>query len=375
MDGDELTRSRAESVAGPRRQIILTFVNRARLDFARTWVWHVRRLQLSNWLVGATDEGALQALIAARTPCFSMRTNLPEGEWDWGSPTFKALGKHKAALIYTTLSWGLEVVITDVDALVLREPFEYMARWKGASFLTTSDHLGNSSGSDDGGLEDRSALGSAMNIGYMYFRPSALPLVSAWRQTMLFERNRWDQGEFNSLARRGSRSSAGLADPRLFWAFGKVTGGILPLALFAGGHNHFVSQLAMRRGEAPYSVHTTFQYGGAPGKRHRLREAMLWDDPPEYFAPAGVLTYDPDVPERLVHPAGGMNAKGHVALMAYQLRQMRAALALAFVLGRKLVLPRITCGYDKYWGPLSGAGWSHARSAHGPRCTPCTGHH
>jgi len=26
----------------------------------------------------------------------------------------------------------------------------------------------------------------------------------------------------------------------------------------------------------PFSVHTTFQYGGAPGKRHRLREAMIW---------------------------------------------------------------------------------------------------
>jgi len=27
---------------------------------------------------------------------------------------------------------------------------------------------------------------------------------------------------------------------------------------------------------SPFSVNTTFQYGGAPGKRHRLREAMLW---------------------------------------------------------------------------------------------------
>jgi len=27
---------------------------------------------------------------------------------------------------------------------------------------------------------------------------------------------------------------------------------------------------------SPFSLHTTFQYEGAPGKRHRLREAMLW---------------------------------------------------------------------------------------------------
>ena len=34
----------------------------------------------------------------------------------------------------------------------------------------------------------------------------------------------------------------------------------------------------------PYVVHTTFQYGGTKGKRNRLREAMLWNDPPEYYS-------------------------------------------------------------------------------------------
>ena len=49
-------------------------------------------------------------------------------------------------------------------------------------------------------------------------------------------------------------------------------GGVLPLSLFCGGHNYFVGQFAQRNGWQPYSIHTTFQYGGAPGKRHRLRE-------------------------------------------------------------------------------------------------------
>jgi hypothetical protein len=30
------------------------------------------------------------------------------------------------------LTWGFEVIITDVDALVLREPFDYMRRWPDA---------------------------------------------------------------------------------------------------------------------------------------------------------------------------------------------------------------------------------------------------
>ena len=65
-----------------------------------------------------------------------------------------------------------------------------------------------------------------------------------------------------------------------------------------------------------------------------------------YYEPdGGVLSYTPDVPHALVHPLSGMTARGHVALMLHQLRQLRAALALAFTLKRKLVLPPITCTY------------------------------
>lgn len=37
----------------------------------------------------------------------------------------------------------------------------------------------------------------------------------------------------------------------------------------------------------PYAVHTTFQYAGTDGKRHRLREAMVFYDPPEYYDAPG----------------------------------------------------------------------------------------
>ena len=120
----DYTRERAQATANSAGQIILTFTNNVRYDFAVTWVDHVRRLGLKNWLVGATDARALSRFLEDGTPTFSMRTNLPESEWDWGSPSLKALGQHKIELIYKTLSWGLELVITDVDALVLREPFE-----------------------------------------------------------------------------------------------------------------------------------------------------------------------------------------------------------------------------------------------------------
>lgn len=41
-----------------------------------------------------------------------------------------------------------------------------------------------------------------------------------------------------------------------------------------------------------YAVHTTFQYAGTEGKRHRLREAMVFYDPPEYFDSPGTYFVD-----------------------------------------------------------------------------------
>ena len=228
--------------------------------------------------------------------------------------------------------------------MVLREPFAYMARWPDAGFLTTSDHLSNTTA--DGGLETHQAIHSAFNIGYMFFRPSALPLVEEWRRVINEDRvGRWDQGEFNRIARQkwDPGRTSGLSDPRLFWSYEKkVIGGVLPVALFCGGHNYFVSQFAQRNGWEPYSIHTTFQYGAAAGKRHRLREAKVWIDPPEYYnPPGGVLAYAPDVPDSLVHPSGGMTSAGHIKLINHQLKQIRSALALATALGRKLVLPNL----------------------------------
>ena len=147
----------------------------------------------------------------------------------------------------------------------------------------------------------------------------------------------------------------GLSDPRLFWSYkNQLIGGVLPLALFAGGHNHFVSQFAQRAGWEPYSIHTTYQYAAAAGKRHRLREGKVWMDPPEYYdPPGGLLMFDPVIPRTMIYPPGGMDSSGHITLIKYQLKQIKSALAIAFTLGRKLIMPAVVCGYDKAWYPLS----------------------
>ena len=42
-------------------------------------------------------------------------------------------------------------------------------------------------------------------------------------------------------------------------------------------------RLGPKLGLEPYALHATFQFSGTPGKRHRMREWMLFKDPPEYY--------------------------------------------------------------------------------------------
>ena len=107
------------------------------------------------------------------------------------------------------------------------------------------------------------------------------------------------------------------------------------------------------------------RYAGSQGKRHRLREAMIWEDEPSYFE-ARMLQFEPDLPYELVYPRGTPDAAGtvdfsermsveqHFALVHHQLKQIRDAMALAQRLNRVLILPRLVCGLDRWWAPHSG---------------------
>jgi len=194
--------------------------------------------------------------------------------------------------------------------------------------------------------------------------------VQQWKEACFANKDAWDQVLFASVLRRGG--GGGVDSHRLKPLFkkaggGQVKAGVLPVSLFASGHTHFVSRMAHLMHTTPYMVHTTFQYGGAQGKRHRLREGMMWEDAPEYYAGPDFLTYELDLPRALVYPNGGTvgsdgtlpfdkraSVEQHFALVHHQLVQIRNGLALAKATGRILILPRLVCGLDRWWAPHSG---------------------
>jgi arabinosyltransferase len=132
-----------------------------------------------------------------------------------------------------------------------------------------------------------------------------------------------------------------LSEKRLFrGAHGKLVIGVLPVSIFASGHTFFVSRLHEQLELAPYVVHATFQYSGTPGKRHRNREFMLWNDSPEYYDPGhAFVTWDMDVPASLLEKAVPQPEsiecctaqQGHFDLVNHQLLQVRHGMAVASV--------------------------------------------
>ncbi|CAL8469429.1 g8970 [Coccomyxa elongata] len=354
-----LTRDMILAVA-PEGPVMVTWANFHYLDFVLNWVAHVDALGIKP-LVGSMDDKILQALVDRGVHTFAMRSGLSEDDFGWGSASFHKMGREKIQLIYTFTKMGFDILVADVDTVWLKNPLPYLARYPDADILTSSDHLMNTTADD--GLEKFPEAGSAANIGIMLVRKGALALAKEWNEVLLADDKVWDQNAFNDLFRQNLKLDGPESASRIFRGYdGKLRLGILPVALFASGHTYFVQRLHEQMGLDVYAVHATFQYSGTPGKRHRMRERLLWlADPPEYYnPPGGLLTFDlqlGDLVNKSVPVNGGVAAEdysGHFDLVNAQLQQIRNALAVATALNRTLVFPALWCGADRWWAPHNG---------------------
>ncbi|KAL5168808.1 Arabinosyltransferase XEG113 [Glycine soja] len=284
--------------------IILTFGNYAFMDFILTWVEQLNDLGVSNYLVGAMDIKLLEALYWKGIPVFDMGSHMSTDDVGWGSPTFHKMGREKVLLINLIL------------------PF----------------------------------VGAAYNIGIFHWRPteSAKKLAKEWKELLLADDKIWDQNGFNDIVHRQLGPSVD-EDSGLVYAYdGNLKLGILPSSIFCSGHTYFVQAMYQQLRLEPYAVHTTFQYAGTEGKRHRLREAMVFRDPPEYYnPPGGFLSFKPSIPKSLLL-SGNHTIESHFRLVNYQIKQIRTALAIASLLNRTLVMPPLWCRIDRLWFPHPG---------------------
>ncbi|KHN03113.1 hypothetical protein glysoja_049543 [Glycine soja] len=329
--------------------VIVTFGNYAFMDFILTWVKQLRDLGVSNFLVGAMDTKLVEALYWKGIPVFDMGSHMSTVDVGWGSPTFHKMGREKVILIDSILPFGFELLMCDTDMVWLKNPLPYLARYPEADVLTSSDQVIPTVVDDS--LENWPEVSGAYNIGIFHWRPteSAKKLAKQWKEMLLADDQIWDQNGFNDIVHRQLGPSVDDESGLVFAFDGKLKLGILPASIFCSGHTYFVQAMYQQLRLEPYAVHTTFQYGGTEGKRHRLREAMLFLDPPEYYnPPGGFLSFKPHIPKNLLL-SGEHNVESHFTLVNYQIKQIRAALAIASLLDRTLVMPPLWCRIDRLW--------------------------
>eukprot|EP00249_Psilotum_nudum_P004971 c18467_g1_i1 orf=594-2531(-) len=329
--------------------IVVTFANYAFLDFVLNWVRHLTELKVFNILVGAMDTEILKALYWEGIPVFDMGSNVNTIDVGWGTPIFHKMGREKVILVRKFLSMGFELLMCDTDMVWLQNPLPYFARYPAADVLVSSDEVVNTV--EDEHLEVWERAQGAYNIGIFYWRPSevAKKFAQEWLEQLLGDDRIWDQNGFNDLM-RGKQVPIDNGDSGLFYAYdGTLKLGILPVSIFCSGHTYFVQALYKQLELKPYAVHTTFQYAGTEGKRHRLREARVFYDKPDYYdPPGGLLAFQSDIPQDLL-TSGKHSVDTHFKLINYQIRQIRDALAIAFILNRTLVMPALWCRLDRMW--------------------------
>lgn len=329
--------------------IVVTFGNYAFMDFILTWVRHLTDMNVDNLLVGAMDTKLLEALYWKGIPVFDMGSHMSTVDVGWGSPTFHKMGREKVLLIDSVLPFGFELLMCDTDMVWLKNPLPYIARFPEADILTSTDQVAPTVTDDS--LDNWQLVGAAYNIGIFHWRPtdSSKKLVKEWKEMLLNDDKIWDQNGFNEIIRRQLGPSVD-DDSGLVYAYdGNLKLGLLPASIFCSGHTYFVQLMYQQLKLEPYAVHTTFQYGGTEGKRHRLREAKVFLDPIEYYdPPGGFLSFKPSIPKSLLLD-GENNIGSHFFLVNYQIKQIRTALAVASLLNRTLVMPPLWCRLDRLW--------------------------
>lgn len=298
----------ADAVDALGRLIIATFVNRARVPFARMFGAHLCRVGLPHFVVGALDEDALREGRRAGLPMTPLAGGGAAADYGWGTERFKLMGAAKVSFLQALLGAGAPtVVLADADAPFVSDPLPFFARHLApaagrsaacaapplpaadaegaaegwplraragcgcADLLVATDAVGP--GVADWGLEacelTQQTVSNAINIGILVARAPALgSFARSWREAIEAGNARaaaaggrpvWDQRVFNELLREnvslaGARADAALW-PRRLWRsasarFEPLVFGALPIAAFCDGCSCDVARLPERAAAA-----------------------------------------------------------------------------------------------------------------------------
>ncbi|GMH44059.1 hypothetical protein BSKO_11993 [Bryopsis sp. KO-2023] len=335
--------------------LIITMANHPSLPFVLNWVYHLRKVAIESFAVGCLDVEIEEDLKERGINHFSM------GMGDVFFRTFiKEAGSVRARELVRMLDMGLNVIFTDADVVFVRNPIPFWKEHWEADILASTDNL---DGTDIPEKLDSARRRPPGNLGILFMKPTAKTYFKEWLRFLMSDLEIWDQLAFNMIKERDAEFIDDHPDLLVRTLNGTTLIGFLPATQFCPGHVFFTQDLPRRLRVPVYAVHTTYQKGEDPGKRQRFREALLWDDPPEYFdSPNGFMMFDLDLPKDLMENASPKfldkiwlnDTHGHFALVNHQITQVRSALSIAHVLKRTLIMPQLWCGADNLHFPHPG---------------------
>jgi len=320
-----------KSLRAPKLPVLLIHSDKNFADMTENMLLSMKGFPLDRWLVAFDDEQYQRCLdFPEKIRCLSLKNETLDPTMPRGAQRFV----HSNSLL-STLKAGREVLWVDTDVVWFQNPIHTFEQRPDIHFFYTSDAL-QDGGSDQTGL---------LNCGVMYLRPTpwVISIIENWTKRIIAHPKKWDQ----ALLRE---TMAEFKPPP-----GLTLG--LPVTKWSNGHIYFVQHVVTD----PIMVHNTFQYGGSIGKDWRFMESGLWSLPYPYDdKPREYMTYHPKYPEiGQVKPIPHKNAKEwviktHMTYMEPQLRQFEAALNLARLKNRVLILPQFKCLYDRVWFPHPG---------------------
>ena len=390
-----------EMALKPGQEMFVTFGTHSVKDFVFNWIEATKRLKLEPIFVGALDEKMYEACVEARIPSMLLtgRSVLEQRDETFitaKSEAFKKMGTVKTKFIEDLLELDVAPILSDADVVWMRDPREYFnaGTYKYADLLISSDCVDVVADREDQGGCDHVNF----NTGVLHIRPTpgAKEFVRKWKDKVAMSTIAWmrDQPALNLLVREGAPALSPAVrvpdDKRgrpgyrsvVYAANNTLRLGVLPVAAFANGHTFFVQQHHVHHPEdgAPYSVHTTYQYGDsheyAYGKRQRLRQHGLWFvDENAYWESGKYLTISTEGVQVRFNGSEvvGTGAEDYKLAITRHFEEdklrrvsIRNGLALAKALGRTFVLPPARCFCDKIWNTLKGCRALGAETAHLP---------
>jgi hypothetical protein len=183
------------SAARSKSSVVAVPINWAQIPLLDRFLEMSKNVLLENVTVLALDE---QTLKHCMTKSIAVEFNpdlvAASGDLLFGSPEFMRLGVLKFAWLLELLLRGYEVVITDVDIHMVKNPFDCNSQ--------ISSCIGSSVDFEITPNQERPAKNAELNIGFMRFVPSplSLDLVRDVLAELQRDSSKWDQEVFSAFA-------------------------------------------------------------------------------------------------------------------------------------------------------------------------------